>query len=166
MEQLVNDFSWGLFFWQLGVLIVLLILLRKFAWKPILNSLNDREQGIKNALESAENARVEMQNLKANNDKLLQEARQDRDEMLKEARDMKDKMIQDASDEANEKAEKIIERAQNSIEGEKRAAIAEIKGQMADLSVDIAEKVVRKELDDKKDQQKLVERLLEETKLN
>jgi len=87
--ELINDFSYGLFFWQAFVLIVLIILLRKFAWKPILDSLNKREQGIQEALESAENARKEMQSLQANNEQMMQEARAERDAMLKEAQDVK-----------------------------------------------------------------------------
>ena len=76
MEKLINDFSFGLFFWQMLLFVLLLFLLKKFAWKPILNALNDREEGIKNALESAENAKLEMQNLQADNQKLIQEAEQ------------------------------------------------------------------------------------------
>ena len=91
MEKLVNDFSFGLFFWQVAILVVLILLLKKFAWGPILNSLNSREEGIKDALESAEKARMEMQNLKSDNEKLLQEARAERDAILKEAREMKEK---------------------------------------------------------------------------
>jgi len=93
MEKLINDFSFGLFFWQMLLFVLLLFLLKKFAWKPILNALNDREEGIKNALESAENAKLEMQNLQADNQKLIQEARTEREAMIKEAREIKEKMI-------------------------------------------------------------------------
>lgn len=91
MEKLINDFSFGLFIWQVVIFVGLIFLLKKFAWKPILDAVNEREQGIKNALESAENARNEMQNLQADNQRILQEARAERDAMLKDAREMKEK---------------------------------------------------------------------------
>ena len=91
MEKLVNDFAYGLFFWQALILIVLILLLRKYAWRPVLNSLDKREQGIKDALDSAEKARLEMKNLQANNEKMKKEAREERDELLKEARQIKEK---------------------------------------------------------------------------
>ena len=103
--ELINDFSFGLFFWQALVLIVLIFLLRKFAWKPILESLNKREQGIQEALDSAEHARKEMQSLQANNEQMMQEARAERDAMLKEAQEVKKKMIEEASQEAKEKGD-------------------------------------------------------------
>ena len=98
MEKLVNDFSFGLFFWQMLLFLMLLFLLKKYAWKPILSALNDREEGIKNALESAEKAKLEMQNLQADNQKLLQEARLEREAMIKDAREIKEKMILDAKE--------------------------------------------------------------------
>jgi F-type H+-transporting ATPase subunit b len=166
MEKLLEEFSLGLFFWQAVLFIALVLLLKKFAWKPILNSVNDREEGIKNALESAEKAKLEMQNLQADNQKLLKEARAEREAMLKEARDMKNKMIEDAKDEAKSAAGKLIEQAQAAIETEKKAAIAELKSQVASLSIEIAEKVVREELSNKDKQVKLVESMLGEAKLN
>lgn len=166
MEELFGGFSLGLFVWQAILFIALILLLKKFAWKPILDSVNDREEGIKNALDSAEKAKLEMQNLQADNQKLLKEARSERETMLKEARDMKNKMIEDAKDEAKEAAGKLIEQAQASIESEKKAAIAELKAQVAGLSIEIAEKVVRQELSNKDKQTKLVESMLGEAKLN
>jgi F-type H+-transporting ATPase subunit b len=166
MEKLINDFSIGLFFWQLILFIVLVLLLRKFAWKPILDAVEKRESGIEDALKSAELAKLEMQNLQADNQKLLQEARAERESMLKDAREIKNKMIEDAKSEAQEQANKIIEQAQAAIEGEKKAAIAELKTQMAGLSIDIAEKVMRDELSNKDKQLKLVESMLGETKFN
>ncbi len=165
MEKLLEEFSLGLFVWQLVLFLALLFLLRKFAWKPILDSVSTREEGIKNALESAENAKKEMQNLQSSNEQLLKEARAERDALLKEAREIKDKMISDAKDEAKEVAAKLITNAQASIEQEKQAALSEIKHQVAELSIGIAETVVKKELSDKKDQIKLVEGLLEEVTL-
>ncbi|MCB4798356.1 F0F1 ATP synthase subunit B [Neotamlana laminarinivorans] len=166
MDQLLNDFSPGLFFMQAIILLILIVLMRKFAWKPILNSLQDREDGIKNALESAENAKLEMQNLRADNDRLLKEARAERETMLKEARELKDKMIEDAKTEAQEQADKMIAQAQASIESEKKAAMAELKNHVAGISLEIAEKVVRTELSNKDKQLQLVETMLDEKSLN
>ena len=166
MDKLINDFSFGLFVWM-GVLFVLLVLLlKKFAWKPILEAVNAREEGIKGALESAENAKKEMQNLQADNEKLLKEARAERDAMMKEAREIKDGIISEAKEEAKEVATKLIENAQASIEQEKQAALAHLKKQVAELSIGIAEKVVQKELASPDDQIKLVEGMLEEVTLN
>ncbi len=166
MEKLLDQFSLGLFFWQTVLFIALILLLKKFAWKPILDSVNDREEGIKNALESAEKAKLEMQNLQADNQKLLKEAREERESMLKEARDIKNKMIDDAKGEAQTQANKMIAQAQAAIESEKKAAIADLKTQVANLSIEIAEKVVREELSNKDKQIKLVESMLGEAKLN
>ena len=138
----------------------------KFAWKPILNSLQDREDGIKNALDSAEKAKLEMQNLQADNQKLLNEARAEREAMLKDARDMKAKMIEDAKEEAQTQANQIIEQAQAAIANEKKAATAEIKNLVSTLSIEIAEKVVREELSNKDKQLKLVASMLGDAKLN
>ncbi|WP_424492841.1 F0F1 ATP synthase subunit B [Salinimicrobium sp. GXAS 041] len=166
MEKLINDFSFGLFFWQLFVVIVLALLLWKFAWKPILNALNDREQGIQDALDSAERARKEMQNLQADNEKLLQEARMERDAMIKEAREIKERMISEARTEAQNEGDKMIAQAKSSIQNEKNAALADIKNKVATLSVEIAEKVVRQELSTREEQQRLVEDMLDDVTLN
>ncbi|HZW62659.1 MAG TPA: F0F1 ATP synthase subunit B [Flavobacteriaceae bacterium] len=166
MEKLLGEFSIGLFFWQSVLFLALLFLLHKFAWKPILNAVNEREEGIKNALDSADKARREMENLQADNEKLLKEARAEREAMLKEAREVKNKMIEDAKGEAKEQANKLIVQAQAAIETEKKAAIAELKSQVASLSIEIAEKVVREELSNKEKQMKLVESMLGEAKLN
>lgn len=165
MEKLIEQFSFGLFFWQLLLFVGLVLLLKKFAWKPILNSLNEREEGIKNALDSAEQAKKDMQNLQADNEKLAKEAREERDALLKEAREIKEKMISDAKEEAKKAADKLIENAQASIEQEKQAAISEIKHQVAELSIGIAETVIKKELASKEDQLKLVEGMLEDVTL-
>ncbi|GAL89147.1 F0F1 ATP synthase subunit B [Jejuia pallidilutea] len=166
METLLNDFSIGLFVMQTVIFLVLIFIMVKFAWKPIMNSLNDREEGIQNALDAAENAKLEMQNLQADNEKLLKEARAEREAMLKDARDMKNKMIEDAKGEAQAEASKLIAQAQASIESEKKAAIADLKSQVANLSLEIAEKVVKEELSNKGKQEKLVESLLGEATLN
>ena len=166
MEKLLGEFSIGLFFWQTVLFLALLFLLRKYAWKPILNAVNEREEGIREALESADNAKLEMENLQADNQKLLKEARLEREAMLKEARDIKNKMIEDAKGEAQTQANKMIAQAQAAIESEKKAAIADLKTQVANLSIEIAEKVVREELSNKDKQIKLVESMLGEAKLN
>ncbi|MDC7996763.1 F0F1 ATP synthase subunit B [Gilvibacter sediminis] len=166
MEQLLENFSLDLFVKQTILFLLLIFLMVKFAWKPILNALNEREDNIQGALDAAEKAKMEMENLQADNKKLLNEARAERDAMLKEARDMKAKMIADAKDEAKVAADQMIAQAQAAIESEKKAAVADLKSQVASLSVDIAEKVVRAELADAGKQQKLVEDLLGDAKLN
>lgn len=164
MDLITPEF--GLVAWTLVTFLVLLIILTKFAWKPILGAVSDREEGIKNALASAENARKEMENLQADNERILQEARAEREAMLKDAREIREQTIAKAETEAQEKASKIIEKAQVAIESEKKAAMAELKSHVAGLSIDIAEKVVRGELSNKDKQLKLVEDMLGETKLN
>ena len=156
----------GLIFWSGLSFLVLLFILRKFAWGPILKSVKDREDSITEALEAAEAAKTEMENLTADNERILKEARAERDAMLKDAREMKAKMIADAKEEAKVAADKMIEQAQAAIESEKKSAVAELKTQVASLSVDIAEKVVRAELSDSGKQQKLVEDLLGDAALN
>lgn len=166
MDKLIHDFSFGLFFWQAFILAILLVLLAKFAWKPIMTSITEREEGIKNALDSAENARKEMQNLQADNQRILQEARAERDAMLKDAREMKEKIVADAKTEAQEQGQKMIEQAKAAIESEKNAAMAELKLQVSTLSLSIAEKVLKDELSNKESQTKLVDQLLGDVKLN
>jgi F-type H+-transporting ATPase subunit b len=166
MEKLINEFSIGLFFWQLVLFIGLVLLLRKFAWKPILDAVEKREDGIKDALDAAEKAKLEMTNLQADNEKLLKEARAEREAMLKEARDIKNKTIEDAKGEAQAQANKIIEQAQAAIESEKKSAMAELKNHVAGLSLEIAEKVVRTELSNKDKQLQLVETMLAEKSSN
>ena len=156
----------GLIFWSVLTFLFLLFILRKFAWKPILDAVNEREEGIKDALLSAENAKKEMQNLKADNEKLLAEARLERDAMMKEALEIKDKMINDAKTEAQTAGQKMIEQAKASIESEKNAALAELKAQVSTLSLDIAEKLLKDELSNKESQTKLVEKMLGDVKLN
>ena len=156
----------GLLFWTAISFGVLLFLLRKFAWKPIVGTVNDREQSIKEALASAEKARLEMQNLTADNERILKEARVEREEMLKEAREIKSKMIADAKDDAQVQAGKLIEQAKAAIQSEKKAAISELKNQVAELSIDIAEKVLQEELSNKDKQLSIVEDMLSKTTLN
>ncbi|MCX6172323.1 MAG: F0F1 ATP synthase subunit B [Flavobacterium sp.] len=166
MEELFGQFSLGLFIMQTILFLGLIFLLKKFAWKPILDAVNEREEGIKNALQSAEHAKKEMQNLKSDNEKLIAEARLERDAMMKEAREIKDKMINDAKTEAQVAGQKMIEQAKSSIESEKNAALAELKSQVSSLSLDIAEKLLKDELSNKEAQTKLVEKMLGDVKLN
>ena len=166
MDKLINDFSFGLFIWQVVIFVGLILLLKKFAWKPILDAVNEREEGIKNALESAENAKKEMQDLQADNQRILQEARLERDSMLKEAREMKEKIVADAKNEAQAQGQKMIEQAKAAIESEKNAAMNELKLQVSTLSLSIAEKVLKDELSNKEAQTKLVEKMLGDVKLN
>jgi len=166
MEKLFADFSLGLFVFQTLIFVGLVLLLKKFAWGPILDAVNEREEGIKNSLESAEEAKKEMASIVADNEKILKEARIERDNLLKEARSMKDKMISEAKSEASVEAEKLITLAKTSIENETMKAMTELKNQIADLSIDIAEKVLRSELSDKKAQMSLVEKLVEEAEGN
>jgi len=156
----------GLIFWSTLSFLLLLFILRKFAWKPILKAVSDREDGIKNALATAKNARKEMQNLTADNERILKEARTERDGLLKEAREIKENIISEAKDEAQQQAEKVIEQAKATIQAEKQAAIADLKNQVAELSIGIAEKVVRQELSDKDKQIELVEKMLKEVTIN
>jgi F-type H+-transporting ATPase subunit b len=156
----------GLLFWTFISFAILFFLLKKFAWKPIVGTVNDREKSIKEALASAEAAKLEMQNLTADNERILQEARAERELMMKEAREIKTKMIADAKDEAKESADKMITQAQAAIESEKKAAVAELKSQVASLSIEIAEKVMKSELSDTAKQLKLVEDMLGNAKLN
>lgn len=156
----------GLVFWSLITFFILLVVLRKFAWKPILGAVDERENGIKNALEAADKARMEMENLKADNERILNEARAEREAMLKDAREMKNKLVSDAKEEAQEQATKMITQAKEAIENEKRSAMAELKNHVASLSIEIAEKVVREELSNKGRQLELVESMLSDAKLN
>lgn len=158
--------EWGLIFWTGISFLILLFILGKFAWKPILKSVNDREGSILDALEQAENAKREMQNLQADNERILKEARLEREAMLKEARELKAKIISDAKDDAQAQANKLITQAQAAIESEKNSAMAELKSHVAGLAVDIAEKVVREELSNKDKQLKLVQSMLGDAKLN
>ena len=156
----------GLIFWQTIVFLVLILILAKFAWKPILGAVKQREDSINDALSSAETARKELQNLKADNEQLMKETRAERDAILKEARELKEKVLADATEEAQIKADKIVAQAKESIELEKKAAMAELKAQVANLSIEIAEKVVRKELSSKEKQHHMIDDMLGDVTLN
>ena len=166
MEKLITDFSLGLFFWQTLLFIVLIVFLKKYAWRPILTAVEEREKGIKKSLESAEKAKAEMENLNAENERVLLEAKQEREILLKEARETKNIIINEAKEKANEEAERIMSSAKEQIANEKMKAITELKNTVASLSIDIAEKVLKSELKDKNSQEKFIETSLKETELN
>ena len=156
----------GLLFWMTLTFIILLFLLAKFAWKPILNAVNDREVSIIDALNQAKLAKQEMAQLKEDNERILREARAERDGILKEARDMKDKIVNQAKDSAKVEGEKMMEAARQSIQTEKNAAMADIKTQIGTLSVSIAENILKQKLDNDGAQNALVENILNKSNLN
>lgn len=163
--QLINP-GFGLVFWMTLIFLVVLFILRKYAWKPILSSLKEREDSIENALKAAEEAKKEMAELKSKNEELLKQAREEKDALLAEARSIKDKIIAEAREKANLEAKLIVENAREQIEMEKQATLGEIKNIIASYSIEIAEKVLREELSDKKKQKSYVEKLLKEIQLN
>jgi F-type H+-transporting ATPase subunit b len=164
MDLIIPDL--GLLFWTGIVFCCLLFLLAKFAWKPILNAVNAREQKISESLELAVKTQAEMKALKAENDQILKEARAERDNILKEAKDAANHMIEDAKTKSNVEAQKIVEADRLSINSEKAAAIAEIKTHVATLAVEIAEKVVRGELASDEKQKALAEKLAGDIQMN
>lgn len=156
----------GLIFWTSIVFILLIVLLGKFAWKPILNAIKEREQGIETALKSAEAAKKEMEDLKAGNEKILNEARAERDSLMKEARDTKEAIIAEAKAKASKEADRLLGIAREQITAEKNAAVADIKAQIATLSIDIAEKILKSELSSDEKQKSLVNNLMKDVNLN
>jgi len=156
----------GLVFWMVISFSVILFILKKYAWKPILKALKEREITIDNALKSADKAKEKMEQLKADNEKIIKEAKNERDNLLKDARQVKEKIISEAKEKANSEAKKIIEDAKVKIENEKEAAVDEIKNQIAGFSVEIAEKILKKKLEKSKDQKDLINELVDEIKIN
>ncbi|MFD2743906.1 MULTISPECIES: F0F1 ATP synthase subunit B [Sphingobacterium] len=166
MEALINQFSYGLFFWQLIILLIVIFILGKFAWKPIVNALEERENGIADALASAEKAKLEMARLTNENEQLLKEAREERDLILKEAKELKDKIVAEAKQHAQTEGARLIEDAKREIDEQKLRALAEVKSEVSSLSLDIARKVLTKEFADQSKQESLVEDLLKDVKLS
>ena len=156
----------GLLFWQLVVFIALFFLLAKLAWKPILKSLKEREDSIQTALDSAERAKNEMAALKSDNEKLMKQAREERDLMLREAREAANRLHDQAQADAKKNAEKIIEDAKAVINIEKQAALRDVRAQVATFSIEIAEKLIKKNLSSDKAQKEMVDGFLNELKLN
>ena len=165
MEKLISEFSIGLFFWQSMIFIGLLFLLRKYAWGPILSAVNERETSIKDALASAEAARTEMESLQSDNQRILKEARAEKEALLKGARNTRADLINTAKEEAQAEADKILIQAQEAIQNEKRAAIKELREQVGSLAMDIAGKVLQKELDNKDKQVELIDQLIQDSDL-
>ena len=165
MEKLISEFSFGLFFWQLLIFIFLVLLLKKFAWKPILDTVNERESSIKDAMSEADKARNEMAAIKESNQKVLKEARAEREALLKDARNTGAEIVAQAKTDAKTEANKIISQAQEEIQNEKRAAVNELKNQVAKISLEIAEKVIDTELANKDKQAQLVDKLLKDSSL-
>lgn len=165
MDALLNP-AFGSVVWATVSFLVVLVLLRKMAWGPILQGLKDREEEIEGALNAAKEARAEIQNLQSDNERLLQEARAERDGMLRDARDMADKLVAEAKQTAKDEGERMIDQAKQAIDGERAAAVAELKAEVAKLSLEIAEKLVRQELKDDGAQQELIGRMISDSKLN
>lgn len=140
--------------------------MRKYAWKPIMEAVDSREKSIEDSLASAENARAEMERLQSDNQRILAEARAERDSILKEAREIKDKMISDAKSEASDQAAKVIASAKEQINNEKMAAITDLRNQVAEMSIEIAELVIKRELSDKDKQGAFVKEQLSNFKMN
>ena len=157
--------DYGTLFWMIIIFGIVLFILKKFAWRPILQALKDRESSIANALSSADRAREEVKGLKADHEKIITEARKEKEIILKAAKEVKDKLLAEAKTQASVEGHKIVEAARQQVEAEKKAAINAIKKQVAELSVLIAEKVIQKELKDKKTQESMVEDLLDDIKL-
>ncbi len=161
MEKLISEFSLGLFFWQTLIFVGLIFLLKKYAWKPILSAVNEREASIKDALEAAKEARSEMESLQSDNQRILKEARAQKEALLKEARTIRSEMINTAKVEAQSEANKILSQAQEAIQNEKRTAVNELKDHVSSIALDIATKVLQNELESKDKQMQLVSKLLQ-----
>ncbi len=164
MQLLTPGF--GLIIWTLLSFIIVFFLLKKFAWKPILNSLNQREKGIADSLATAENIKAEMALMKSENEALLVKAREERAQMLKEAKETKDKIIGEAKEQAKVETNKIIADAQSAINTQKMAAITDLKNQVGNLVVEVSEKILRRELNNKQEQEKYIKELADSVKLN
>jgi len=156
----------GMIFWSTLFFLVLLFILGKFAWPAILSAVKARNESIRNALEAADRAKEEMAKLQADNQQILAEAKAERDAMMREAKTMKDNLIADAKEKASEEADKLVKNAREAIQREKASALNEMKVQMATLSVDIAEKILRMKLEESKAQKELVDKLINEADLN
>ena len=164
MKLLLPEF--GLLIWTLLAFLIVFFILGKYAWPAIVKGLRDRETGITDALATAERVKAEMAQLKSENEALLAQAREERATMLKEARDTKDKIINEAKEQAKGIAEKILSDAQDAIEQKKMAALIEVKNEIGLIVVDISEKILRRQLDNRQEQEKYIKQLAEEVKLN
>lgn len=156
----------GLFFWTLIAFLAVFFILKKFAWKPILTSLNERETGIAASIAAAERVKNEMSQMQAENEKIMQQAREERSAMLKEAKETKERIVNEAKDVAKAEANKIIADAQLQIQQQKMAALTEVKNEIGNLAVEVAEKILRKQLDGADAQSAYASILAQEVKLN
>ena len=156
----------GLLFWMLVMFSIVLFILKKFAWKPILKALKDRETSIRDALMSADSAKKEMEKLKADNEVVMAEARAEKEKIVQEARQIREKIIGEAKNEAAEEVKKLLKTARTDIENEKVAAIQEVKNKVAELSIEIAEKILREKLADTPEQRSMINRLVREVMPN
>ncbi len=164
MDLVIPDL--GLLFWTSIVFALLLFLLAKFAWKPMLKAVNDREQKIAESLELADKTKAEMKAMQSQNENLLKEARAERDAIVKDAKEVATKMVDDAKNVAKTEAEKVMVSAREAINSEKTAAISELKNQVASFSLEIAEKLVRTDMSSNDNQKALAEKLAAEVKMN
>ena len=164
MQLLTPGF--GLIIWTLLAFIIVLILLKKYAWKPILNSMNEREQGIADSLATAEKIKLEMTQMKSEHEELLVKAREERGQMLRDAKDTKDKIISEAKEQAKIETNKIIADAQSVINQQKMAALTDLKNQVGNLVVEVSEKILRRELSNKQEQENYIKELAENVKMN
>jgi len=164
MDLLTPEF--GLFFWTLIAFLAVFFILRRFAWKPILETLGEREKGIAESISAAERMKIEMSQMQNENEKMMMQAREERSAMMKEAKEMKDRIVNEAKDQAKAEANKIIIDAQQQIQQQKMAALTEVKNEIGNLAVEVAEKILRKQLANPEDQSSYVNMLSEEIKLN
>ena len=165
MEKLINEFSFGLFFWQLLIFVGLILILKKFAWKPILDTLNERENTIKESLESAQKAKDEFSKIKADNDKIISDAKKERDSIISDAKKTGREIIEESKNSAKLESEKIIENAKESIRTEKDLILKDLKSQVVDLSIEIASKILKKELNEKQNQDDYIQKLIDEIEI-
>ena len=165
MEKLINEFSFGLFFWQLLIFVGLILILKRFAWKPILDTLNERENSIKESLESAQKAKDEFSKIKSDNEKILIDAKKERDLIISDAKKAGREIIEDAKSAAKTESEKILQNAKDSIKKEKNLVLSDLKSQVVDLSLDIASKILKEELNESKKQDDYTKKLIDEIEI-
>ncbi len=164
MQLLTPGF--GLIIWTLLAFVIVFFILKKYAWKPILNSMNEREQGIADSLATAEKIKIEMTQMKSEHEELLVKAREERGNMLREAKETKDKIISEAKEQAKVETNKIIADAQSVINQQKMAALTDLKNQVGNLVVEVSEKILQRELSNKQEQEKYIKQLAENVKMN
>ncbi len=163
--ELINP-GIGLIFWMTLAFGIVFFILKKFVWPPVMQALNEREQHIEEALQAADRAHEEMKKLKIDNEQLLRDAKEERDAIMADARKIREKMLDDARLKANQEADRIVESAKERIQNERLAAMTEIKNQIAEISITVAESILREKLSAPKAQQEYIEKLLNDKQLN